>query len=61
MGSVIYDVFGSYNVAWIVSLTASMGGMVAIFMMESTKRVLIPDWEESLPQEAQTPAPASAD
>ena len=58
VGSVIYDVFGSYNVAWIVSLVASMGGMFAIFMMESTKRVLIPDWERSLPQEAQTPAPA---
>jgi len=58
VGSVIYDVFGSYNVAWIVSLVTSFGGMLAIFMMESTKRVLIPDWEESLPQEAQTPAPA---
>ena len=61
VGSVIYDAFGSYNVAWIVSLVASMGGMIAIFMMESTKRVLIPDWEDSLPQDAQTPAPASAD
>ena len=60
VGSVIYDTLGSYNVAWIVSLIASMGGMGAIFMMESTKRVLIPDWEQSLPPEAQTPAPASA-
>ncbi len=66
VGSVIYDSFGSYNIAWVVSLVASMGGMLAIFMMESTKRVLIPDWEQSLPPEAQTPqaqtaAPASAD
>jgi MFS family permease len=58
VGSVIYDSFGSYNLAWIVSLVASMGGMLAIFTMESTKRVLIPDWEQSLPREAQTPAPA---
>jgi MFS family permease len=58
VGSVIYDVFGSYNLAWIVSLVGSLGGMMAIFAMESTKRVLIPDWEKSLPQEAQTPAPA---
>ncbi len=58
VGSVIYDTLGSYNIAWVVSLTASMGGMVAILTMESTKRVLIPDWEQSLPQEAQTPAPA---
>ena len=58
VGSVIYDVFGSYNLAWIVSLVGSLGGMMAIFAMESTKQVLIPDWEQSLPQEAQTPAPA---
>ena len=58
VGSVIYDTLGSYNIAWVVSLAASMGGMVAILTMESTKRVLIPDWEQSLPQEAQTPAPA---
>ena len=58
VGAWIYDTFGSYDVAWIVSLVASMAGMIAIFMMESTKRVLIPDWEDSLPQEAQTPAPA---
>ena len=55
VGSVIYDVFGSYNLAWIVSLVGSLGGMMAIFAMESTKQVLIPDWEQSLPQEAQTP------
>ena len=58
VGSVIYDAYGSYNLAWIVSLVGSMGGMIAIFAMESTERVLIPDWEKSLPQEAQTPATA---
>ena len=58
VGSVIYDAFGSYDLAWVVSIAGSLGGMVAIFTMESTKQVLIPDWEESLPQEAQTPAPA---
>ena len=61
VGSVIYDTFGSYDIAWIVSLVASLAGMAAIFSMESTKNELIPDWEQSLPQEAQTPAPASAD
>ena len=54
----IYDAFGSYNLAWVVSFVGSMGGMITIFFMESTKRVLIPDWERSLPQEAQSPAPA---
>ena len=57
-GFTVYDVFGSYNLAWIVSLVGSLGGMMAIFAMESTKQVLIPDWEKSLPQEAQPPAPA---
>lgn len=61
VGSVIYDRFGSYDLAWIVSIVASMGGMIAIISMESTERGLIPDWEESLPQEAQPPAPAPAD
>ncbi|MDA1129050.1 MAG: MFS transporter [Chloroflexi bacterium] len=60
VGSVIYDAFDSYSLAWVVSFAASMGGMVAIFMMESTNRELIPDWEENLPQEAQTPAPVPA-
>ena len=58
VGSIIYDAFSSYNLAWVVSIAGSLGGMVAIFTMESTKQVLIPDWEKSLPQEAQTPAPA---
>tara|TARA_B100002003_G_scaffold251062_1_gene292859 strand:- start:41 stop:1297 length:1257 start_codon:yes stop_codon:yes gene_type:complete len=58
VGSILYDAFSSYNLAWVVSIAGSLGGMVAIFTMESTKQVLIPDWEKSLPQEAQTPAPA---
>jgi len=60
---VVYDAFGSYNVAWIVSLFASLGGVVAIFTMESTKNELIPDWEDDLPEDAKMPdlAPAPAD
>lgn len=63
IGSVVYDAFGSYNVAWIVSLFASLGGVVAIFTMESTKNELIPDWEDDLPEDAKMPdlAPAPAD
>ncbi|MBS32872.1 MAG: hypothetical protein CMO68_00495 [Verrucomicrobiales bacterium] len=63
IGSVIYDVFGSYDLAWVVSLAASLGGVVGILSMESTKRELIPDWEDSLPEEARTPTaePSPAD
>jgi MFS family permease len=51
-GSVIYDFFGSYDIAWAFSLAASLGGVVCILLLEPTSRMLIPDWEESLPQEA---------
>ena len=63
VGSVIYDTFGSYSLAWVISLAASLGGMVAIITMESTKNELIPEWEDDLPQHAreQAPAPAPAD
>ena len=61
VGGVIYDWRESYDLAWILSIVTSIGGMFAIFTMESTRRVLIPDWEQSLPEEAQTPTPASAD
>tara|TARA_B100001123_G_scaffold84517_2_gene96790 strand:+ start:3802 stop:5145 length:1344 start_codon:yes stop_codon:yes gene_type:complete len=63
IGSVIYDVFGSYDLAWVVSLVASLGGVLGILSMESTKRELIPDWEGSLPEEARTPTaePSLAD
>ena len=61
LGSVIYDAFGSYEIAWILSLAASVGGMIAILLMESTKEELIPNWEETLPEEARIPVAQSAD
>ena len=61
LGSVIYDAFGSYEIAWILSLAASVGGMIAILLMESTKEELIPNWEEALPEEARIPVAQSAD
>lgn len=54
IGSVTYDIFGSYDVAWVISIAASLGGVVCILFLEPTSRVLIPNWEESLPTEAQT-------
>ena len=58
LGAVVYDYIGSYDIAWLASFFASVGGMVAIISMESTKQELIPDWEKDLPNEVQTPAPA---
>lgn len=57
IGSVVFDAFGSYDIAWLVSIGASLVGVVLILFLEPTSRVLIPDWEEALPPEARsTPA-----
>jgi MFS family permease len=58
IGSVIFDAFGSYDLAWLVSIAASLGGVVCIFFLEPTSRILIPDWEASLPPEARSSAAA---
>ena len=50
----LYDLFGSYDISWIVSIGASLAGTICILFLQSTSRVLIPDWEESLPVEART-------
>ena len=55
-GRIIYDTLGSYDVAWLFSIAASLGGVVCILLLEPTSRVLIPDWEESLPPEARAAA-----
>ena len=56
IGALIFDQFGSYNYAWAFSIAASLGGVVCILLLEPTSRVLIPDWEESLPAEARATA-----
>ena len=53
----VYDVFGSYDVAWYISIGASFGGAICILFLQSTSRLLIPDWEVSLPPEARTAPP----
>ena len=55
----VYDIFGSYDVAWYLSIGASFGGAICILFLQPTSRLLIPDWENSLPPEART-APLAA-
>ena len=50
-GLVIY-VTGSYNVVFALSMAFSLGGVLVISNLDPTSHVLIPDWEESLPEEA---------
>ena len=61
LGGVIFDITGTYTIAWLVSIAASIGGAVSILFLEPTSKLLMPDWEEALPPEARTqPAPAAS-
>ena len=65
IGGVIYDFMGSYDLALVISVVASVMGAVSIVLLERTDRLLIPDWEtEHLPEDEEaelTPARAGAD
>ena len=50
---------GSYDLAWVISIAASLAGVVFILLLESSSRVLIPNWEDSLPRETETSPAAS--
>jgi len=57
----VYQFTNSYDIAWYISIGASVAGGICILFLQSTSRVLIPDWEDSLPPEARTvPTTATA-
>lgn len=51
--------FWGYIPAFILSMIFSGLGVVIILTLETTKRQLIPDWEDQLPPEARTPSAVS--
>ena len=51
--------FWGYLPAFILSMIFSSLGVVIILTLETTKRQLIPDWEDQLPPEARTPSAVS--
>ena len=69
-GLVIY-VTGSYGMVMALSMAFSLGGVLVIALLDDPSHVLIPDWEQSLPEEARVkkpgpgvlpqPAPAAGD
>ena len=65
VGGIVYDFTGTYNIALVISVIASIMGAVSIVLLERTDRLLIPDWEtEYLPEEEEpeaAPARAGAD
>ena len=54
LGGLAIYVTGSYNPVLVMSMFFSFVGVMVIFSMESASRVLIPDWEDALPDEART-------
>ncbi len=50
---------GSYDLAWAISIAASLAGVLFILLLESSSRVLIPNWEDSLPGRESQTTPAS--
>ena len=50
---------GSYDLAWVISIAASLAGVLFIWLLEPSSKVLIPDWEDSLPKETEA-APAAS-
>ena len=55
MGGLVIHLIG-YLPVFALSMGFSIVGVLVILTLESTKRVLIPDWEESLPPEARSEA-----
>ena len=45
IGGIFFDLTGDYTVALAISVVASVGGGISILMLESTDKLLIPDWE----------------
>ena len=60
IGGVLYVLVGSYDATIILSVVASIAGALVLLSMEPTDKLLIPDWEESLPPELHSPVPVPA-
>ena len=56
LGGLVQDVTGSFMPVFAMSMGFSLVGVLAILTLESTKQVLIPNWEDSLPPEARSDA-----
>ena len=54
VGGVLFGFLETYSATIVLSIAASVAGALILLSMESTGRLLIPDWEDSLPAEART-------
>ena len=58
LGGLIWDLTGDYKGAVVLSFALSFIGVASILVLPSTSRLLIPNWEESLPPEARSSSSA---
>ena len=56
IGGVLRNLTGDFNVTILASFTLSAIGIAGIYLLPSTSHLLLPDWEEALPQEARSSA-----
>ena len=56
VGGALFVILGTYGGTIALSVAASVAGALILLSMESPGRLLIPDWEDSLPPEAQSEA-----
>ena len=63
IGGVLFFLFGSYDIAIMISVVASVGGAGLILSMPPTGTLLIPNWEDALSPEVRSedPRPVAAD
>ncbi|HCL26382.1 MAG TPA: hypothetical protein DHW65_08585 [Dehalococcoidia bacterium] len=59
VGGQLRDWTGNFDVTMGLSLVLSLIGVLSILILPTTKKELLPDWEDQLPREA-VPAPAPA-
>jgi MFS family permease len=59
VGGVVFDIFGGYGWALVVSIVTSLAGAVSIMMLEPTHEPLIPDWESQTDILEGQPEPAT--
>jgi hypothetical protein len=53
LGGLLIYITGSYVPVFMMSMAFSWVGVLVILALESSRQVLIPHWEDSLPPEAQ--------
>ena len=57
LGGLVVYATGSFYPVMVISMAFSLGGVAVILTLDSTAKLLIPDWEDALPPEARSEFP----